>query len=55
MFNDMKFIGSYLMTAIISIFITHIIDKKNKLKLHHFKAHPLVSNINISTIDGIIQ
>ena len=28
MFNDMKFIGSYLMTAIISIFITHIIDKK---------------------------
>ena len=28
MFNDMKFIGSYLMTVIISIFITHIIDKK---------------------------
>lgn len=28
MFNDMTFIGSYLMTAIISIFITHIIDKK---------------------------
>ena len=28
MSNDMKFIGSYLMTAIISIFITHIIDKK---------------------------
>ena len=28
MFNDMTFVGSYLMTAIISIFITHIIDKK---------------------------